>query len=239
MNKSNIALIVIGVVIIAGAVFFFSRNNQPANDAIGNPEVPNQAESQAADKIGSTVVADGSYEVSTSESIVNWEGRKPQIVGYKDVGTLQTKSGSFQIKNGMLASGEIVLDMETLTTTKVSKGGTDGLTKHLKSEDFFDVANFPEATIKLLSTQTSLASSGADGMYDLEADITIKGITNKVILPVQVMENDNKVTIYGHAELDRTLWDIRFGSGKFFENLADNVIADNFGVDFLFIANSK
>lgn len=248
MNKNNLVLIGVGAIILLGLVFFLNRSQEPASDVVGNPNNSENTDNQNVDNTGnqveesvetSVVVATGSYEVSATESIVNWEGRKPKIVGYKDVGTLMVKSGNFRVLNGVLFGGEVILDMSTLTTTSVSKGGTDGLTKHLQSEDFFDVVNFPEATIKVLSAQPSLASSGTPGMYDLEIEITIKGIANVVMLPVKMVQENDQAVISGHAELDRTLWDIRFGSGKFFDNLADNVIDDNFGVDFRFVANLK
>lgn len=236
MNKNNFVLIGVGVIIVIGLIFFFNRNQETASDVVGVPDNSGLSK-EPTENVEVLAATSGSYQVSTTESIVNWEGRKPRIVGYKDIGTLMVKSGSFQVEDGLPVSGEIILDMTTLTTTEVAKGGPEGLTRHLKSEDFFSVENFPEASIKLLSAQPSLASSGTDGMYDLETEITIKGITNKVILPVTVAQENNQAVISGHAELDRTLWDVRFGSGKFFENLADNVIDDNFGVDFRFVAD--
>ena len=236
MNKNNLVLVVVGAIIVLGLVFFLNRSEQSTGDAVSSE---NNSENNSVENVEIVAPADGSYEVSATESLVNWEGRKPKIVGYTDSGTLMLKSGNLQLENGVPTSGELVLDMTTLTTTKVAKGGVDGLTRHLKSEDFFNVENFPEATIKLISAQPSLASSGAAGMYDLETEITIKGITNIVVLPATVNQENNQAVISGHAELDRTLWDIRFGSGKFFEDLADNVIDDNFGVDFRFVANLK
>lgn len=239
MNRNNLVLLLIGAVVVIGLIFFFNRNNEPASDVTGNPDNVENLSEEPEENVEVLAVAGGSYEVSATESIVNWEGRKPKIVGYKDVGTLMVKSGSFEVQDGLLVNGEIILDMTTITATNVSKGNPEGLTKHLKSEDFFDVENFSEATIKLLSVKPSLASSGADGMYDLEAEITIKGIINKVIFPAIVVQENNQAVISGHVELDRTLWDIRFGSDSFFDNLADNVIDDNFGVDFRFVANLK
>jgi hypothetical protein len=33
-------------------------------------------------------------------------------------------------------------------------------------------------------------------------------------------------------EIDRTEWDIKYGSGKFFKDLGDKVINDNFQISF-------
>jgi polyisoprenoid-binding protein YceI len=250
MNKNILTLIGILAVVIVGIVIFANRNNQPTNTPTNDvtsqeteemtENIDSNMESQLTEneetaQVVAAVMTDGEYEVSAMDSTLTWEGRKPKIIGYKDVGTLALSSGNFQIANGLLTSGGVVINMSTLTSTNVSKGSTDGLTKHLRSADFFDTDNFPEATIKLISAQPGEMA----GTYNLETEITIKGITNPVIIPAQVVSENNQVIISGHAELDRTLWNVRFGSGKFFENLADNVIDDNFGVDFRFVANLK
>jgi len=40
------------------------------------------------------------------------------------------------------------------------------------------------------------------------------------------------VKAVGTAKLDRTKWDIRYGSGKFFQGLGDKMIYDDFEVTF-------
>jgi hypothetical protein len=45
------------------------------------------------------------------------------------------------------------------------------------------------------------------------------------------MENGKLVAI-GETEIDRTKYDIRYGSGKFFEDLGDKMIYDTFTVKF-------
>jgi polyisoprenoid-binding protein YceI len=109
-----------------------------------------------------------------------------------------------------------------MTTIVSDSAGLDG---HLKNEDFFDVENHPEATIAITSTQA--VSDEENGDYVMAtADLTIKDITNTVTFPIYSEESLDvaKITI------DRTLWDIRYGSNKFFDDLKDKAIKDE--IDF-------
>jgi polyisoprenoid-binding protein YceI len=51
---------------------------------------------------------------------------------------------------------------------------------HLKSADFFDVGNYPKITF----IGSGLKDIG-DDMYELTGDLVIKGVTKKVVLPVE------------------------------------------------------
>jgi polyisoprenoid-binding protein YceI len=51
---------------------------------------------------------------------------------------------------------------------------------HLKSADFFDVANYP----KIAFTGSAIKDLG-DDMYELTGDLEIKGVTKKVVLAVE------------------------------------------------------
>jgi polyisoprenoid-binding protein YceI len=51
---------------------------------------------------------------------------------------------------------------------------------HLKSADFFDAGNYPKITF----SGSGLKDLG-DNMYELTGDLVIKGVTKKVVLPVE------------------------------------------------------
>jgi|RhiMetdeSRZDD1v2_1073273.scaffolds.fasta_scaffold75632_4 polyisoprenoid-binding protein YceI len=55
----------------------------------------------------------------------------------------------------------------------------DGRDKHLRSDDFFDVANHPTITFK-----SKRVEPGADGKFKLIGDLTIRGTTKEVALDV-------------------------------------------------------
>jgi hypothetical protein len=60
----------------------------------------------------------------------------------------------------------------------------------------------------------------------------MKGATHKISFPANATIEDGVVKAKGTAVIDRTKWDIRFGSGKFFQGLGDNLIYDDFEITF-------
>jgi len=154
------------------------------------------------------------YVFDVEKSTLNWEAGKI-IPGGDHNGTVAIKSGTSTYVNSMLDTATAVLDMTTIVS---DSSGLDG---HLKNEDFFDVENHPEATIVITSTET--VSDEENGDYVMAtADLTIKDITNEVTFPIYSEEYYDVANI----TIDRTLWDIRYGSNKFFDDLKDNAIKD-------------
>jgi polyisoprenoid-binding protein YceI len=180
-----------------------------------------------------TTVKDGVYAVSVSESRVGWEGKKTLIKDYVDTGTLAIKEGSIRVSEGDVTA-EIVFDMTSIKTHSTGSGkGESGLERHLKSDDFFSVEAFP-TSVFLVERVVPLDNEAHS--YTATGKLTIKGITNEISVPVLLYESDGAVRVDGTVLIDRTKWDIRFGSDKFFDNLANNVIDDFFSVSFSLLA---
>jgi polyisoprenoid-binding protein YceI len=56
------------------------------------------------------------------------------------------------------------------------------------------------------------------------------------MIPVQVgMENGNLI-IAGTATINRSTWNVKYGSEIFFKDLGDKVINDNFNLEFKIVA---
>lgn len=181
-------------------------------------------------------LVDGTYTIASDKSTAEWSGSKPLLTDYKDTGTLNIKSGSFVVAGNKLASGSIVFDMASLKgLTTGKKMGEGMMEKHLKGADFFDVEKYPTAELKMKEA----ATGATPGKYTVKGDLTIKGVTNAVELPVTISTVDKTMTIDSIVTLDRTKWNIRYGSGQFFKDLANNVIADDFGVVLKLIAEVK
>ncbi len=157
--------------------------------------------------------------VNVSESTINWTGEK--VTG-KHEGTINLKSGTLQFNDGTLTGGNFVVDMTTITVTDLSGGGKAKLEGHLKSDDFFGVANFKTATLNI-----SNVSLSGDNVYDIEADLTIKGETHPIEFVLTTKGNTASATL----KIDRTKYGIRYGSASFFDNLKDKAIYDEFTLD--------
>lgn len=163
------------------------------------------------------------FKVNTDESKVNWEGRK--LTG-KHNGHLKIKSGKLEMEKGAVAGGEFEIDMTSLVVEDLTDAESNGkLTGHLKSDDFFSVEKNPVAKFKITKVENAIG-----GGKNVTGDLTIKGITHPVTFPVETKTEGKKVTASGKMEIDRTKWDIKYRSGKFFPSIGDKVIKDEFGV---------
>jgi polyisoprenoid-binding protein YceI len=113
----------------------------------------------------------------------------------------------------------------------------DKLVGHLKSDDFFAVAKFGTATIKI-KTATPIKGTGTDANnYTIVADLTIKGITNEVTFPALVVVNAKEVIVNADLNVNRAKFDVRYGSNSFFDGLGDKAISDDFNVKVRVVAN--
>ncbi len=159
----------------------------------------------------------GSYGIDAATSSVRWMGQK--VTGKKHTGTINVKKGVIHMSAGQITGGEIILDMNTLTNTDLSGEGKTKLETHLKSDEFFGVAKFPEASY-IISSAT--AKSAIE--YELNGKLTIKGISKEIKCNAVVAPNGDNINIGGGFAFDRSLFDVRYGSDKFFDNLGNDLI---------------
>ena len=157
-------------------------------------------------------------EVNTESSVVKWTGYK--VTGQHE-GTIMIKKGSLTFKNNVLVGGKFVIDMSTINTTDLEGDYKKKLDGHLKDDDFFGVEKHKTASLVF----TSLKQNGRN--YIVNADLTIKGITNKVKFKMQVLEN----SAIADLKIDRTKYDIKYGSASFFDDLKDRAIYDEFDLN--------
>lgn len=158
-------------------------------------------------------------KVDAQKSKIEWTGKK--VTGQHN-GTIALKDGALVFKGDKLAGGNFTVNMTSINTTDLTgeyKGKLDG---HLKSEDFFGVEKFPTATLVF----KTLADKG-NNVYTVTADLTIKGITNPITFDITT----NNGTAITKLIVDRTKYDIKYGSGSFFDNLGDKTIYDDFELD--------
>jgi polyisoprenoid-binding protein YceI len=155
-------------------------------------------------------------KVNVSKSTINWLAKK--VTG-EHSGTVNLKEGNLTFKSKKLTGGSFVVDMNSLTATDLQGEWQGKLNGHLKSDDFFGTEKFPTAT--LIFKKLSLKSKG---IYTVTGDLTIKDKTNSVTFDLAVTQNTAKTKLV----VDRTLYDIKYGSGSFFDNLGDKAIANEF-----------
>jgi polyisoprenoid-binding protein YceI len=112
--------------------------------------------------------------------------------------------------------------MTSVAVTDLKAGeGKEKLEGHLKAEDFFGTDKF--ATSKLVFKSVKVKSAN---VYAVTADLTIKGITKPVMFDLTTTKN----TATTKFNVDRTKYDIKYGSKSFFEGIGDKAIYDEFEV---------
>jgi polyisoprenoid-binding protein YceI len=169
------------------------------------------------------------YNVDVNASVIGWMGYK--VTG-KHTGTVKIKNGSLQMDNGVLTGGSFEIDMNTITCTDLEGEWAGKLVGHLKSEDFFGVASHP--TAKLVITRAIPQDS--KGNYKVSANLTIKETTKEVKFFANVAENGGTVNATGKITVDRSDYNVRYGSGSFFDGLGDKTIYDEFDLQVSLVA---
>ena len=157
-------------------------------------------------------------KVTVKESTITWKGYK--VTGEHE-GTIALKEGTLIFEDDKLTGGSFVIDMTSIGSTDLEGGMKAKLDGHLKSDDFFGVEKFPTAMLKITKV-------GGDGkMYKVTGDLTIKGITNSITFDLKM--SDSKAA--ANLKIDRSKFDVRYGSTSFFDDLKDKAIYDEFDLN--------
>lgn len=155
--------------------------------------------------------------IDKKESVLTWKGSS---VEGAHTGYVYISKGELMIENGQLLGGTVEVDMSTIEGD--DHRSDNSLINHLKDADFFDVKKFPFSTIAI----TRVASINVEDK-EITGNLTIKGVTHPVTFPAKMEVKDGIVKANGKLVIDRTLWGVRYKSGKFFANLADKAISDS------------
>lgn len=170
------------------------------------------------------------YNVDVSQSQLSWKAYK--VTG-EHSGIVNLKSGNLQFDNGVLQGGSFIIDMASISNTDLSGKMKDKLEGHLKSDDFFGVEKYPTASFVI----TKVISRGTPGDYKVIGNLTIKNTTKEIKFLTKVTEEGAKMVADADITIDRADYDIRYGSGSFFDNLGDRTIYDDFEINVKLVAS--
>ena len=147
--------------------------------------------------------------VNVKDSSITWKGHK--LTGSHE-GTINLSEGTLMFdENDGLVGGNFTIDMTSITVTDLEAGSAEKLAAHLKSDDFFGVSNHKKAMFKIKTVD------GKKGTYRVYGDLTIKGITKPATFQMTIKDN----TATASFKVDRTKYDIKYGSASFFDGLKD------------------
>ncbi len=157
------------------------------------------------------------YTADVKKSSLAWHGKK--VTG-EHFGNINLKSGNLEVTNDQIAKGIFIIDMTSITNSDLTDATYNTkLVNHLKSDDFFGVANHPEAVLEIVK-----AGKFVNNEATVEANLTIKKITHPITFKAK---RDGK-TYTADLVVDRAKYDVRYGSGSFFDGLGDKMIYDEF-----------
>lgn len=173
------------------------------------------------------------YTVDTKTTTATWLGKK--VTG-QHTGTINISKGSIESNGvGNISGGTIEFDMNSITNTDLTdKAWNDKLIGHLKSDDFFSVDKNPTATFVITK---AVAKSNTD--YEITGKLTIKGITNEITFPAMVKMDKKTMVTVAKITVNRTKFDIKYGSASFFESIGDKAISDDFELNVNVVAAAK
>lgn len=165
---------------------------------------------------------DQNLEIDSTQSVIEWEGSKPTG---KHNGTIEISTGKILVTDGKLVGGSFVIDMKSIKNYDLTDAESNAkLVGHLKSADFFDVEKYPTSKFEITSVQEA---SGTEN-YNVTGNLTMKEKTASVTFPVKFALSDSLLVVESpQFVIDRSVWEVRYGSRKFFDNLRDNYISDD------------
>ena len=172
------------------------------------------------------------YAIDTKSTTASWVGKK--VTGQHS-GNVSITKGTIIGDGKTITGGNFELDMNSITCTDLTdKEWNDKLVGHLKSEDFFNSAKFPTATFEITK---AVLKSGSD--YDVTGKLTIKGITNEITFPANIKMDAKTFVTVAKIIVNRTKFDIKYGSASFFESIGDKAISDDFELNVNVVASAK
>ena len=189
------------IIVLAFAAFIYSEYKKSLNETNKLDYQPKVSDKKIE------ALNDGEFMLDSGNSEIKWKGSNP----VKDhVGVIKSSHGELMVIDGRV-SGSVIIDMDT-----ISGDAGEGLDGHLKSEDFFDVEQFPESSVTF--------SEKEDRTFDTR--LTIKGIENEIILKPEIVIDGENIHMKSDINFDRTKWDVMYGSGSLVDTLKDAAISD-------------
>ena len=173
--------------------------------------------------------------IDTQASVIEWLGQK--ITGSGHNGVISVGEGEIYVYDGKIWGADVVIDMNSIVVVDIIDPDRNArLQGHLESDDFFSVATFPTANMQVVRLEAIEGAADGQPNYRVSGNLTIKGITHTLVFPATISHSEGLISIFADFDFDRSLYDARFGSGRFFENLGDNLINDDINIKLNIVA---
>lgn len=138
-------------------------------------------------------------DVIQDQSKIDWVGAK--VTGQHD-GGFREFDGTLSFEGDTPRQVTFTIDMGSIWSD------TEKLTGHLKTPDFFDVENHPEARFESTSITEKQGEGGAN--YEISGNLEMRGKTNSITFPATVDMSGDTMNAQAEFTIDRQLWDVSF-----------------------------
>ncbi|MFW6369647.1 MAG: YceI family protein [Bacteroidota bacterium] len=168
---------------------FFSGCNSEQNNSkeLADPELTN---------LDRHIILSKDYVIDKTESHVKWFADKADMESF---GTIDFARGQLGLGEGEILGGTFKLDLKSVSAGKPETTGKEKqLVDRLKSQDFFDVDAYPEGELEILSVSAlsedqSTVVDELEATHQVEATLTLRGVTRKVTFPARIEVVDGKI----------------------------------------------
>ena len=176
------------------------------------------------EKTESVILPKGEYQIDKTKSVVRWIGRTP--IKFHD-GTINIQEGNFSVDDNGILNGDIIIDMESINCTDLSGGGKKSLEEHLMNDDFFSVNMYKTSKINISSEMKP-----NNGLIDFKGNLEIKNISNPISFKSSISKTpEGKYTASSKLTFDRSMYNVKYKSKSFFDDLGDKFINDDIEIE--------
>jgi polyisoprenoid-binding protein YceI len=150
-------------------------------------------------------VTTGTYNVDPAHTRVGFVARHAMVTKVRGSFNEFEGSGHFDAEDPTRSTLQLAIKAESIDTGNLDRDA------HLRSNDFFDMDNYPEITFKSTSVQKV-----DDEHYRVTGDLTVKGVTQPIAIPfelsgpVQDPWGMTRIGLEGRAEINRKDWGVNF-----------------------------
>jgi rhodanese-related sulfurtransferase/polyisoprenoid-binding protein YceI len=179
-------------------------------------------------------LVNGTYPIDPEVSVVAWMGRNANTI---HTGTVGLAGGEIAVEGGLL-SGIVEADMDSIRNIDLEGNELQSvLIAHLKSEDFFFVKSFPQAKFFIQIAKPVAEGYLSSPNYEVEGSFELCGVRRDIHF-LATLSNlaDGRIAAEAHFDLDRTWWNVLYGSSRFFEHLGMHLVFDPITIQLRIVA---
>ena len=162
-------------------------------------------------KVGRKITSAPSIIINKRSSILEWKGGL-KFVNNNHNGNLKIKGGSIYLQENNKITGNIVINMMSMTNIDLPDSKKDYLIGHLRSEDFFHVDRYPIASLEI--NNSKILEKKSNGKYNMQisGDLTVKSTTKPIVFTALVDLDSDIKSASGTMEFNRTDFEVQYRS---------------------------